>query len=76
MSADFRQHWSNQSIVCSNHAMQHSPVFLFGKTLEKGGDKEGKQGKIWDNLGGNVTHLSTSEDNVSLQHHPYPLRQE
>ena len=47
-----------------------------GKTLKKGGDKEGKQGKIWDNLGGNVTHLSTSEDNVSLQHHPYPLRQE
>ena len=39
-------------------------LHLFGKTLEKGGDKEGKQGKIWDNLGGNVTHLSTSEDNV------------
>ena len=31
-----------------------------GKTLEKGGDKEGKQGKIWDNLRGKVTHFSTS----------------
>ena len=29
-----------------------------------------------DNVRGNVTHFSTSEDNVSLQHHPYPLRQE
>ena len=54
----------------------HATGRKFGKTLKKGGDKEGKQGKIWDNLGGNVTHLSTSEDNVSLQHHPYPLRQE
>ena len=43
---------------------------IFGKTLTRGGGKKGKPGKIWDNLRVKVTYFSTSEDNVSIQHHP------